>query len=192
MKTQRKQRNKQYFIDAAKTIIEQEGIESVSARKVADIAGFSYATIYNYFKDIDSLLTYTAVDYLQSCHDDIIKTVNLKQDNLAVLIDYAKAYFNYMNTHPNLFKLIFINRLGDVPKEVAKDLVPKPAIFMRELLARCDQSLFQTNLDDTFELLSSSMHGKLLFIIHKRTHLNSMYYLNQIESEIRLLTGGKL
>lgn len=189
MKSKRKERNRQYFIDAAKTIIEQEGVDAISVRKVADLAGFSYATLYNYFSDVNALLTYTAVDYLQTCHDKIIDKVDMSQRNPIVLIHYAKEYFTYMVEHPNIFKLIFINKFGDVPKEVAKDLVPKPAIFMRELLAQCDQNTFITSLDDTFELLSSSMHGKLMFIIHERSSLDATYYYHQIEQEIRLLTG---
>lgn len=45
-----------YFIDAANQIIENEGIESVTIRKVADIAGYNSATLYNYFNDLNHLL----------------------------------------------------------------------------------------------------------------------------------------
>lgn len=38
-----------YFIDATIEIIEKEGYEGVTIRKVADIAGYNSATIYNYF-----------------------------------------------------------------------------------------------------------------------------------------------
>ena len=42
-----KTRNKQYFIDAAKSVVITDGVTNVTVRKVAEIAGFSYATIYN-------------------------------------------------------------------------------------------------------------------------------------------------
>jgi AcrR family transcriptional regulator len=38
-----------YFILAAKEIISIEGVNHVSVRKVPKKAGYSYATIYNYF-----------------------------------------------------------------------------------------------------------------------------------------------
>ncbi len=45
-----------YFIDATNEIIENEGIESVTIRKVANLAGYNSATIYNYFENLDHLI----------------------------------------------------------------------------------------------------------------------------------------
>lgn len=44
------------FIQAAKEIILREGVEAVSARKIAQQTGYSYATIYHYFADLNALL----------------------------------------------------------------------------------------------------------------------------------------
>ena len=46
------ERIRKYFIDAAKELIRGEGLSVVTARNVAERAGYSYATLYNYFKDI--------------------------------------------------------------------------------------------------------------------------------------------
>ena len=54
-----------YFIDAAKQILEEEGIEAVTARKVADIAGYNSATIYNYFENLDHLMFFASMKYLK-------------------------------------------------------------------------------------------------------------------------------
>ena len=48
-KTIQKRRMMGYFIEAASQIIEEEGMEGVTIRKVADIAGYNSATMYNYF-----------------------------------------------------------------------------------------------------------------------------------------------
>ena len=45
-------RMKNYFIQATKEILKSEGIKHVSVRSVADRAGYSYTTMYNYFKEI--------------------------------------------------------------------------------------------------------------------------------------------
>ena len=47
------QRIKGYVIQAAKEILKGEGLKSISVRNIADQAGYSYATLYNYFKDIN-------------------------------------------------------------------------------------------------------------------------------------------
>ena len=46
-----RQRMMKYFIEAGKQIILEEGVKNVTVRKVADLAGYSYATLYNYFED---------------------------------------------------------------------------------------------------------------------------------------------
>ena len=51
------QRMKGYFIQAAMEILRGEGIKDLSVRNVAEKAGYSYATLYNYFKDLNELLS---------------------------------------------------------------------------------------------------------------------------------------
>jgi DNA-binding transcriptional regulator YbjK len=50
------QRMKSYFIQAAKDMLKGEGLKSLSVRSVADRAGYSFATLYNYFKDLNELI----------------------------------------------------------------------------------------------------------------------------------------
>lgn len=50
------ERIKTYFLDSAKNLLRAEGLKGVSVRNVAYRAGYSYATLYNYFKDINDLL----------------------------------------------------------------------------------------------------------------------------------------
>lgn len=60
-----------YFVDATAEIIEEEGVENVTIRKVADRAGYNSATIYNYFQK--SLISSFCIDemharlYKRSC-----------------------------------------------------------------------------------------------------------------------------
>ena len=49
------QRMKGYFLQATKDMLKSEGLKSVNVRAIADRAGYSYATLYNYFKDINDL-----------------------------------------------------------------------------------------------------------------------------------------
>lgn len=44
-----------YFIEAARNIIETQGMDMISIRGVAEKAGFNSATLYNYFKDLGDL-----------------------------------------------------------------------------------------------------------------------------------------
>lgn len=60
-----RKRTMTFFIDAAREIIEDEGIKGITIRKVADKAGFNSATLYNYFENLDHLVFLAAMRYIK-------------------------------------------------------------------------------------------------------------------------------
>jgi|GEM_PF-6550796 len=56
-KTIRTKRIRHYFVEAAKRIIREEGIGGVTLRKVAKGAGYNGATLYNYFRNVDHVIS---------------------------------------------------------------------------------------------------------------------------------------
>jgi AcrR family transcriptional regulator len=61
------QRMRGYFIQATKNILKGEGLKSISVRNIADQAGYSYATLYNYFKDVNELIFLCVNDFQEEC-----------------------------------------------------------------------------------------------------------------------------
>ena len=61
----KKKRVIRFFIDAAKQIIEKEGIDKITIYSVSDLAGYSSASLYNYFQNIDELIGITATELVQ-------------------------------------------------------------------------------------------------------------------------------
>jgi DNA-binding transcriptional regulator YbjK len=53
-----------YFVDATAQIIEEEGVENVTIRKIADIAGYTNSTIYNYFEELSHLIFFASMRFL--------------------------------------------------------------------------------------------------------------------------------
>ena len=56
-------RIKNFFIEAACEIIENEGVSAVTVRKVADKAGYHYSTTYNYFQDLPYLIAHASLRF---------------------------------------------------------------------------------------------------------------------------------
>lgn len=61
IQTERKIR---YFVEAAWKIEDTEGVEAVTARKVANLAGYNVATLYNYFDNLDHLIAFASLRHL--------------------------------------------------------------------------------------------------------------------------------
>lgn len=116
------QRVKSYFIQATKEIILSEGVENVSIRKVADQAGYTFTTIYNYFKDLNDLLHETKAMMI----DDVIaymqKMSSEKIYELEDVININRIYVDYYLDHPTIFSFFYSYRLHPTAEAQTQDL----------------------------------------------------------------------
>jgi AcrR family transcriptional regulator len=102
------ERMKGYFIQAAKEIIKAEGIRAISVRNIADRAGYSYATLYNYFKDVKDLIFICITDFQEECRIfiyDEVKNFSNGKENIKAKV---KAFVKYFVLYPGIFELFFI------------------------------------------------------------------------------------
>lgn len=117
-KERQKLRIMSYFIDATHQVIEEEGIDGVTVRKVADIAGYNSATLYNYFSNLDHLIGYAAIKYLKDYYlvlDDYIKEAdNGEQKYLKIWEVFCLHSFD----RPKIFKAIFFLTPNDSVKDI--------------------------------------------------------------------------
>lgn len=189
------QRMKRYFIDAAKEILAEDGVKKLSVRKVGDRAGYSYATIYNYFRDLNELLTYCLADMLEDAYRALIAERQEGLDPRAQLIRYGERYFSYFSENPVLFQLLFIEDLGAAPEEVADKMGDLPSVgqLLIESIAACAKAsyILEDQVEVLAELLASSIHGKLLFFLKRRSLEPVETMLEKIRSEIGYLVRRK-
>lgn len=110
------ERIRSYFIEAAKEIIIRDGVENVSVRKVANLAGYSYATIYNYFSDLNQLLQETKLCMIR----DMVAYMGSVQGDKVGGLDEIKRlnrmYALYYLEHPHVFRFFYSYRLTNESK----------------------------------------------------------------------------
>lgn len=184
-----------YFIDAAKEIIKEEGVKGLTARKVGDKAGYSYATIYNYFDDLSTLLTYCVFDFLEDCYKYLLEYKNSQLDSREQILTYILAYFEYFIKNPDVFHLIFIEELGKPPKDLVKEHPqPSVSILLREAIDQCAKEGYieEENVDLLGELITSSIHGKLIFFLKRRNAEEINNVIDSIKNEIEFLIKSKI
>ena len=90
-----------------------------------------------------------------------------------------------MFSKPSVFKIIFINNFGEVTQETAMKLVPKVTILLKQILDEIEEKRFKMSFDSTYELISSSVHAKLMFHVFNRTSNDVKHTFNQISNEIK-------
>jgi len=105
-----KQKNdlvKNGFIQAAKKIVLQEGVEGVSVRKVAQATGYSYATIYHYFTDLNALLLSVKEQMVDDVAAHFAAGGNAPFRSADDLKQINRAYVQYYLERPNVYHFFY-------------------------------------------------------------------------------------
>lgn len=104
---------KSKFIDAAKSIILQDGVSGVTVRRIAEITGYSYATIYHYFQDLDALLLDTKLsmirDMVAAGGAQTVKT----EGSLERIKQQARRTAGFFIDNPNIFGFFYQYKMDE-------------------------------------------------------------------------------
>jgi len=108
------ERVKKVFAETTMEMIREYGIESVTVRKVAELASYSLGTLYGHFKNLDELLWYTKrffVDEISQYFDS--DSAKRENDTFKSLL---KTYVDYFVENRNVFKFFFFTSLDKSEK----------------------------------------------------------------------------
>jgi AcrR family transcriptional regulator len=104
-------RVKSLFLQAAKEIIINEGVAKVTVRKIAGITGYSYATIYHYFSDLNALLLEVKAVMIK----DLIEYMKLHQadpmEEVKAIKKENRIFIDYFIDQPNIFVFFYSYKL---------------------------------------------------------------------------------
>ncbi len=109
-------RMKECFIDATKQIIRAEGMVCVSARNVAEKAGYSYATLYHYFEDMKDLVFECVQDFQEECACFIGQRTAGTSEGYAKIRAICRCYVMYFVQYPSIFELFFIEKAPEIAR----------------------------------------------------------------------------
>jgi len=117
-KTLQKNRMMKYFIQAAYQVLEEDGIEHFTARKVADLAGYNSATLYNYFENLDHLICYASMSYLTAYYAELDAYLAQNEQPRSLFLKTWELFAHHSFQRPLIFKIIFFNRFNDQLKNM--------------------------------------------------------------------------
>lgn len=183
------QRIKQLFITAAKDMIRGEGLAVISARNVAERAGYSYATLYNYFSDIRDLIFSCIEEFMEECRIFIKNNTAGNTKGIERISLLTKSYVKFFIQYPGIFELIYMQKPADISS-------PNSAItcidgFFKSIILDDPENIkkcMKGSLDEISiktDFYSYAVHGLLLFHLNRR---NTKKY-SDIMKEIENLTS---
>ncbi|MDY7230531.1 TetR/AcrR family transcriptional regulator [Hyalangium rubrum] len=109
--TERRQRQKEQLreqiLEAARTIVVQEGFDALSMRKIADAVEYAPATLYLHFQSRDEIARELCVRGFRELWNFLAPAAPLA-DPLERLRVVAEGYVRFAMSHPETYRLIFM------------------------------------------------------------------------------------
>lgn len=113
---------KRKYIEAAFNLLERDGLEGVSIRKVADEVGCSSAALYRHFPDISKLVAVASIRFLRDYIEDaaVLSKVDLNPLELNLQLWECLAYYSFRNAavYENMF---FGPNVSEIYSDAAHD-----------------------------------------------------------------------
>lgn len=187
-------RMKRYFIDSAKALIKEDGLENLTTKKIGDRAGYSYATIYNYFENFNELIcicieefSFEMKEYLQdkikNVPDSLEKLRFMMNESLHFVYNNQKVYKLYLadSIDYNYFKekkgVRFYHPAYEMMAEIIKNVEEFKSYSTKDVYALADLifALFHSKMQfyiiikypDSFEELKEDIMLNLDFLLEK-------------------------
>ena len=193
-KALKKQRIKTYFLEAAKEIIINDGVENISVRKVADIAGYSYATIYNYFSDLNQLLW----EVKKLMINDIFEALYKKMAGMAKDIDGIKKgfkiYVEYFFKNPNVFRFFYFYHLSKPAKETGENEKEPDFDAMWEETFKefvLSGKIRAEDIEVLAKTLIYAIHGLMTLYFSEDVDYKGENVYSELDKVIEYILGGK-
>jgi AcrR family transcriptional regulator len=187
-------RMKDYFIQATKDILRSEGIKSVSVRNIADQAGYSYATLYNYFKDVNDLVFLCVNDFQKECKAFVTSKIQQEPEGLGRIKLSVLAYVNYFVEYPGIFDLFYLTKVSDFGnKQTTIDLISKSLddVCLEEWAYCIRHNLLSIEKVESLKTqLRYAVIGLLLLYINRRTPDDYAEFVNRVNAQIDYLLGS--
>ncbi|MBU1210567.1 MAG: TetR/AcrR family transcriptional regulator [Alphaproteobacteria bacterium] len=101
---------RELILEAATKLIDERGLEALSAREVARQIGYSPGTLYNVFKDRDEIILTIQSRLLDklAVHLDAVQSTRGDRERVVALAD---SYLAFTQAYPKQWNLLFEHRL---------------------------------------------------------------------------------
>lgn len=102
-----------YFIDSTVEIIKNEGVAGVTIRKVSSQAGYTSATLYNYFDTLDHLVFLANMSSLEKYVESLPSYLENCENSIEVYMSICKCYALHAYENPKIFSSLFFSHHGE-------------------------------------------------------------------------------
>lgn len=98
------------FVEATQELIDTEGLENISIRKIAEKAGFHNSTIYLYFKDANQLILLASLKHFNAYSAKLAQYAAASGTPLEKFLAIWQAFGETVFRKPHIFRNFFFGK----------------------------------------------------------------------------------
>jgi AcrR family transcriptional regulator len=172
----------QMAIDAAAKIVETEGFQALTARKVASKIGYTVGTLYHVFRNFDDLVIHLNAKTIDEMAVLIQKKVAKKRNPEMRMRTMAAVYVDYATEHPDRWRLVFEHQ---APRGLpTPELMKVRRDVMFEMVAENLRELSPNHIPQavahTAAALWSGIHGICILALTGKLYLSGAFSMAKL------------
>lgn len=185
---------KRKIMEAAIDIIEQEGYEKLSIRKIAAKIEYSPTTIYLYYTDKAGIITDMSNELYSKVFNDVVTFINknavltMEQQIQEIMCIFIKA----LCSEPEMVKAIMFSGMNVIFANESSNCTPtNTGISMLDNLISngISQKVFRPDIQNSSWMIISALLGFVMSVITNKLYRHNNF--NQfVDDFVKILIGG--
>lgn len=154
-----------HIIDVSRAIIEDEGVEQLTIRRIAETINRTQPAVYQHFGSKDAILAAVVVEGFTALFERLKRAA--RGEN-ASLIALANAYVRFGMERPKLYEVMFVGPPAITFADPAATPMPAQVAFQILATAVGESGVEPAQVETATEVVWAALHGLVMLSITKR------------------------
>jgi AcrR family transcriptional regulator len=153
------------IIEVSRAIVEDEGVEHLTIRRIAETINRTQPAVYQHFSGKDAILEAIVTDGFTALAERLKRASRAGQASLAAI---ANAYVRFGLERPRLYEVMFVAAPAIAFAAGAATPAPASAAFATVATAVAESGTPPDRIDTITEIVWASLHGLVTLSITRR------------------------
>ena len=164
-KQKRRGTSRDDIIDVSRAIIEDEGVEQLTIRRIAETINRTQPAVYQHFSGKDAILEAVVTDGFTALAERLKRATRGGNVSLTAI---ANAYVRFGLERPRLYDVMFVGPPAIAFAEDASTVIPAHTAFKIVATAVAESGVPSAQTETVTEVVWASLHGLVTLTITKR------------------------
>ena len=152
------------IVDVSRAIIEDEGLEHLTIRRIAETISRTQPAVYQHFAGKDEILAAVVVEGFVALVESLKRAAKGEKPSLTAI---ASAYVRFGLERPRLYEVMFVAP-PVIAFAVSETPMPAQIAFQIFTTAVAESGLEPTQIGTVTEVVWAALHGLVMLSITKR------------------------